>query len=189
MPPEIETARLRLRQWNGDDVERWADMNADPRVMKFFVEIAPRERSREQAARMRADLQRNGYGWFVMERKDVPGFAGILALDDIRYELPFRPLREIGWRLPVESWGHGYATEGARALLQFAFERLRWPRVVAMTAAVNAPSRRVMERLGMTHDPSEDFEHPRVPDGHDLKQHVLYRSAAPWAESVTTRPA
>src|SRR5581483_2698094 len=117
----IETDRLILRQWTDDDVEAWAAMNADPRVMEFFPGTTPPEKSREQAAFMRAELEKNGYGWFVMERKALPGFAGIMALDDIRYEMPFRPLREIGWRLPVESWGHGYATEAGNALLRFAF--------------------------------------------------------------------
>ena len=153
-------------------------MNADPAVMEFFPGKMTRERSREQAARMRADLEKNGYGWFVMERKDRPGFAGIMALDDIRYDMPFRPLREIGWRLPVEAWGHGYATEAGNALLRLAFDDLRWPEVVAMTAAVNTRSRRVMERLGMTRDPAEDFDHPRVPEGMAIKRHVLYRKRA-----------
>lgn len=178
MAPKLETARLILRQWTGDDVEAWGDMNADPRVMEFFPSTTPRERSYEQAASMRAGLENNGYGWFVMERKDEPGFAGVMALDDIRYELPFLPLREIGWRLPVKSWGRGYATEAANALLKFAFEELRWPEVIAMTAAINLRSRRVMERLGMTHDASEDFDHPRVPDNLPIKRHVLYRISA-----------
>lgn len=188
MAHTIETARLRLRQWTGDDVEAWAEMNADPRVMEFFPEVTPRERSREQAAKMRADLDLNGYGWFVMERNDAAGFAGVIALDDIRHEMPFRPLREIGWRLPVASWGRGYATEAARALLDFGFETLRWAEIVAMTAVVNVRSRRVMERLGMTHDPKDDFQHPRVPEGHPIKPHVLYRKRAPWAENVTSTP-
>jgi RimJ/RimL family protein N-acetyltransferase len=178
MPTVIETARLLLRQWTDQDVQAWADMNADPRVMEFFPGVMPRERSFEQAALLRADLEKNGYGWFVMERKDRPGFAGVMALDDIRHDMPFRPLREIGWRLPVESWGHGFATEAASALLRYAFNELDWPEVIAMTAAINTRSRRVMERLGMTHDPSEDFDHPRVPDGMPIKRHVLYRATS-----------
>lgn len=150
-------------------------MNADPRVMEFFVSTTPREISHEQVARMREELERNGYGWFVMERKDAPGFAGVLALTDVRYEVPFRPRQEIGWRLPVASWGQGYATEAAQALLRYGFEVLAWPEVVAFTAAINERSRRVMERLGMTYDPADDFEHPRVPEGHRIRPHVLYR--------------
>jgi RimJ/RimL family protein N-acetyltransferase len=181
MQPTIETERLILRQWTDPDVEAWADMNADRRVMEFFPGVLARERSREQAAVLRARLEENGYGWFVIERKDRPGFAGVVALDDIRYDMPFRPLREVGWRLPVESWGHGFATEAARELLRLAFDDLKWPDVIAMTARINLRSRRVMERLGMTHDPTEDFDHPRVPDGMAIKRHVLYRAR-------TTRP-
>jgi RimJ/RimL family protein N-acetyltransferase len=176
MTTRIETQRLVLRQWNDADVEAWADMNADARVMEFFPDVMARERSYESAATLREALEKNGYGWFVLERKDRPGFAGIMAVDDIRHDLPFRPLREIGWRLPVESWGHGYATEAANGLLTFARETLRWPEVVAMTASINMRSRRVMERLGMTYDPAEDFNHPRVPDGMAIKRHVLYRA-------------
>lgn len=175
MVPTIETARLRLRQWTDADVEPWADMNANPRVMEFFPALTPREQSREQAARMRADLDRDGYGWFVMERKDAAGFAGVMALAHARAPLPFSPLQEIGWRLPVESWGHGYATEAGSALLAYGFETLNWPEIVAFTAAINVRSRRVMERLGMTYDPKDDFEHPRVPEGHPVRPHVLYR--------------
>src|SRR5690242_18062125 len=123
----IETARLRLRQWTDADIEPWVEMNIDPRVMEFFAAPTPPERSRELVKLFREDIDRNGYGWFVMERKDEPGFAGVIAVDDIRYELPFRPLREIGWRLPVHLWEKGYATEAARAALDFAFNELRWP--------------------------------------------------------------
>lgn len=181
MTPVIETPRLRLRQWTDADIERWADMNADTRVMEFFVEPTPRDRSRSQAASMRAALERNGYGWFVMELKNRPGFSGVIAVDDVGYDVPYRPRREIGWRLPVEAWGCGYATEAARALMTFAFEDLRWPHLVAMTAAINMRSRNVMEKLGMTRDPADDFDHPRVPDGHRVKRHVLYRKSAPYA--------
>lgn len=152
-------------------------MNADARVMQYFVSITPRERSRELAALFRADIEQNGYGWFVMERKDAPGFAGVMVLDDIRYDMPFRPLREIGWRLPVQSWGHGFAAEAARRLLQYAFDDLGWEEVIAMTAVQNLRSRRVMEKLGMTHRPAEEFDHPRVPEGHPIKRHVLYRAS------------
>lgn len=179
MTRTIETARLRLRQWTAADVESWACMNADPRVMEFFVEPTPKQRSRELAALMRDDLEQHGYGWFVMEIKDAPGFGGVVVLDDVRYDVPFDPRREIGWRLPISSWGRGYATEAAAALLDLAFRELRWPQVIAMSARINTRSRGVMERVGMTHDPDDDFDHPRVPDGHRLKRHVLYRKSAP----------
>lgn len=171
----IETPRLRLRAWTDADVGPWADMNADPRVMEFFVEPTPRERSREQAGLMRADLQRNGYGWWVVERLDSPGFGGVIAADDIRWETPFEPRREIGWRLPVHMWGQGFATEAASAALRYVFDELKWPEIVAMTSKLNVRSMRVMDKLGMTRNVHDDFEHPRVPLGHRVRPHVLYR--------------
>ena len=171
----IETPRLRLRTWTDADIELWADMNADPRVMEFFVEPTPRERSREQAERMRADLQRNGYGWWIVERLDSPGFAGVVVADDIRWDTPFQPRREIGWRLPVLMWGQGFATEAASALMRYVFDELKWPEIVAMTSRLNVRSMRVMEKLGMTRDLNGDFDNPRVPFGHRIRPHVLYR--------------
>jgi RimJ/RimL family protein N-acetyltransferase len=183
----IETPRLRLRGWLPEDVEPWAAMNADVKVMEYFVEPTPRERSYEQAARMGADLERRRFGWFVLELKEKPGFGGIIAIDDIPWDTPFQPRREIGWRLPVEMWGKGYATEGARAALHYAFDTPKWPELVAMTAAKNERSRRVMERLGMTRDAGDDFEHPRVPLGHPIRSHVLYRITSSAALGMTTR--
>lgn len=187
MAPIIETERLILRGWTDADVQAWADMNADPRVMEFFPATIPREQSLESAHRLRKELEERGYGWFVMERKAQPGFSGVLAICEVQWEAPFQPRREIGWRLPVHAWGHGYATEGARALLDFASGELRWPEVVAFTAKINERSQRVMQRLGMTHDPREDFQHPRVPEGHPIRHHVLYRAVL--HSSVTPAPS
>ncbi|HEY8298115.1 MAG TPA: GNAT family N-acetyltransferase [Candidatus Baltobacteraceae bacterium] len=174
----IETARTILRGWNDDDVESWAQMNADPRVMEFFPSTYARERSIASAATMRAELERDGYGWFVVELKDRMPFAGVIALQPVPFEARFTPAKEIGWRFLPAAWGHGYATEAASAAMRFAFEELGWDQVVALTARINVPSQRVMERLHMTHDPDDDFGHPRVEEGHRLHHCVLYRARA-----------
>ncbi len=173
--PVIETPRLILRGWNDEDVHAWARMNADPRVMEFFPGTQEPQQSIAAAIALRKELERDGYGWFVVEVKDRMPFAGAIALQPVPFEAPFTPAKEIGWRFMVNAWGCGYATEAAGAALNFAFEELRWSEVVAMTAAINARSRRVMERLGMTHDPADDFDHPRLDEGHRLRRHVLYR--------------
>lgn len=177
----VETARLRLREWTDADIEPWAQMNADARVMEFFPSPIEPEASRAKVAIIQSELRSRGYGWFVMERKNEPGFAGVLVVDDVRYDVPYQPRREIGWRLPVACWGHGYASEGAAALLEYAFGTLGWPHIVAMTALVNVRSQRVMQRIGMTRDPTEDFQHPRLAAGHRLAHHILYRKSAPFA--------
>lgn len=166
-----------LRGWSEDDIHAWAEMNADPRVMEFFPSVIEREHSIESGTRMREELERNGFGWFVAEVKDAMPFAGVIALVPVGWEAPFTPAYEVGWRFRTEAWGSGYATEGARAALQFGFSELGLREIVAFTAEINMRSRRVMERLGMTHDSADDFDHPRLPQGHRLQRHVLYRAA------------
>jgi RimJ/RimL family protein N-acetyltransferase len=175
----IETARLRLREWTDDDVEAWIAMNADPRVAAFFSRSFTRELSESLAANMRAVLAERGYGWWAVEVRGVAPFAGVICLQEVPFQAPFTPANEIGWRLASQHWGNGYATEGARAALDFACTTLGWNEVVAFTAQTNDRSRRVMDRLGMTYDPSADFDHPRLEEGHPLRRHVLYRIAAP----------
>lgn len=171
----MQTERTILRPWTDSDVEPWIALNADARVMEFFPSTYTRERAQGSAATLRERLERDGYGWWILEIKGGASFAGVIALQDVPFEAHFTPALEIGWRLPYDHWGHGYATEAARATLAFAFSELQRHEVVAMTAAINERSRRVMERLGMTRDPADDFEHPAVACGHPIRPHVLYR--------------
>ncbi len=173
--PTIATSRLLLRDWRDSDVEAWVQMNADPRVTEFFARDYTRELCEASAAVMREQLERNGFGWWVVELRGGAAFAGVIVLQAVPFEARFAPAKEIGWRFGVEHWGRGYATEGARAALGYAFGELAWPEVVAFTAASNRRSQRVMERLGMTHDPADDFDHPNVAPSHPLRRHVLYR--------------
>jgi RimJ/RimL family protein N-acetyltransferase len=175
MPLRLQTERTILRPWADSDIEPWVALNADARVMEFFPSTYTRERAERSAALLRERLERVGYGWWVLEIKDGASFAGVIALQDVPFEAPFTPALEIGWRLRHDHWGHGYATEGARAALAFAFSELQRDEVVALTAAVNDRSRRVMKRLGMTRNPEDDFEHPAVEPGHPVRPHVLYR--------------
>lgn len=174
--PLIETPRMLLRGWTAEDIHAWAGMNADPRVMEFFPSTVERERSLESGALLREELERDGYGWFVAEVKGVTPFAGVIALQPVPWEAPFTPAYEVGWRFVPEAWGHGYATEGAAAALEYGFNDLGWNEILAFTAEINVRSQRVMQRLGMTHDPADDFDHPRLPQGHRLRRHVLYRA-------------
>lgn len=173
--PTIESARLILRNWRDDDIEPWVRMNADPHVAEFLRGPYTRERSEATAREIRGSLASNGYGWWVVELRAGAPFAGVIMLEKVSFEAAFTPAYEVGWRLAFEHWGEGYATEGARAALAHAFGTLRWPEVVAFTAATNLRSRRVMDRLGMSYDPGADFDHPRLEVGDALRPHVLYR--------------
>jgi RimJ/RimL family protein N-acetyltransferase len=172
---EIRTARLRLRSWRDDDFDAYAAMNADPRVMEFFPGVLSRDESRERFARGNARMAEHGYGLWPVEVIGGAPFIGMVGLAKPDFEARFLPAVEIGWRLRAEHWGHGYATEAARAALAFGFERLALPEIVSFTTAGNVRSRRVMEKLGMGRSAEDDFQHPLIPEGHPLRPHVLYR--------------
>jgi ribosomal-protein-alanine N-acetyltransferase len=172
--PTIETARLRLRPWRAGDAEAYAEMRADPRVGEFLGGPKPREESIAMVARLTALLDERGYGWWVAEVTATGAFAGTIILQEIPFEAHFTPALEVGWHLVYDHWKHGYASEGGRALIDHAFGALGRDRVVAITAATNVRSQRVMERIGMVRDPNGDFEHPNVPPGSPLRLHVLY---------------
>ena len=174
-PITLTTARLRLRPWRPEDLPQYATMNADPRVREYFPRVLTTEESNHEAARIAAHFDEHGFGLWALEVIGVADFIGFVGLAVPRFEAHFTPCVEIGWRLAVEHWGHGYATEGARAALDCGFQRLGLEEIVAFTVPANRRSRRVMERLGMTWSPVDDFDHPRLPPGHPLRRHVLYR--------------
>lgn len=173
---ELRTERLLLRQWREDDKAPFAAMNADPVVMEHFPSTLSKKESDEFVDRMRDHLAEHGWGLWALDLVSRGEFIGFVGLWPAGFD-PFRSSRlvEIGWRLRADAWGHGYATEAAAAALDHAFETLDLAEVVSFTSAPNVRSRAVMRRLGMSHDPDDDFDHPRLPDGHRLKRHVLYR--------------
>lgn len=183
------TERLRLRPWCDADREPFALINADPRVMEFFPALLSRDESDAMVDRTMAGFAERGWGlWAVDVRETRPAklndvganrFIGYVGLAIPRFETHFTPCVEIGWRLAHDAWGHGYATEAARRVLEFGFTTLKLPEIVSFTSVLNARSLRVMQRLGMTHDPGEDFDHPVLPPGHRLERHALYRMKSP----------
>ena len=120
-------------------------------------------------------MAEQGYGFWPVEVIGGAPFIGIVGLSNPDFEAPFLPAVEIGWRLAAEHWGHGYATEAARAVLAYGFERLGLAEIVSFTTTANVRSRRVMEKLGMRRSPDEDFLHPLIAEGHPVRPHVLYR--------------
>ena len=173
--PVLVTDRLCLRGWQEEDLPAFAALNADPRVMEFLPKVLSREESDARAAQIIDHFNQHGFGLWAVEVKGGADFAGFVGLNVPAFAAHFTPCVEIGWRLAYEHWGCGYATEAARAALGFAFGTLRLKEIVSFTVPANVRSRRVMERLGMTHSPGDDFEHPSLPVGHRLRPHVLYR--------------
>lgn len=180
---EIRTPRLRLRAWRDSDREPFAQLNADLQVTEFLAGPLARAESDAFVERIVAHFAQHGFGLWAVDVPDVAEFIGFVGLNVPSFGAHFTPCVEIGWRLAATHWGHGYATEGARAALDCAFGRLRLDEVVSFTVPANRRSRQVMERIGMRHVPADDFDHPGLPEGHPLRRHVLYRiSRAEWLQ-------
>jgi RimJ/RimL family protein N-acetyltransferase len=171
----VRTARLVLRPWLEEDLPAFAALNADPGVMAHLPAVLSRVESDIFAERIHRHWRDAGFGLWAVELPGAAPFAGFIGLMKPSFDAHFTPCVEVGWRLAAEHWGKGYATEGARAALAHGFVTLGLARIVSMTVISNVRSWRVMERLGMKRDPADDFEHPRLPEGHRLRRHILYR--------------
>ncbi len=172
-PSNLIGPRVRLRQWNDKDVDSFATMNADGEVMEFFPQVLTWDESVACLERLRRGIQTRGWGLWAVEIDST--LAGFTGLAEPTFQAHFMPCVEIGWRFHRRFWGQGFALEAARIALRFGFENLRLGEIVSFTARLNERSQRLMQRLGMTYSPTEDFEHPLIPLGHVLRPHVLYR--------------
>jgi ribosomal-protein-alanine N-acetyltransferase len=182
MLPALETARLLLRPWRESDLCAFAALNADPGVMEHFPSVLDRAASDALARRIQAHFHRHGFGLWAVELPGVEDFIGFVGLAVLSFTAPFTPCVEVGWRLARRHWGRGYATEGARAAVEFGFGPAGLHELVSFTVPANRRSLAVMERLQMTHDSDDDFDHPGLPAGHALRRHLLYRLAAPASD-------
>ena len=171
----LRTQRLILRGWRGSDLEPFRKINADPRVMEFLPATLTAEASDALIDRIQRHFDTYGFGLWAAELRENQSLIGYVGLAVPAFEAAFTPCVEIGWRLSAYYWGRGLATEGAREVTRFAFEELQLQSLVSFTVPANTRSRRVMEKIGMTHDPAADFDHPNLPEGHPLRRHVLYR--------------
>jgi RimJ/RimL family protein N-acetyltransferase len=184
---QLETPRLILRRWQEADRVPFAAMNADPVVMHYFASPFTTEQSNRSIDRYLAAFDREGFSFFAATLRDTGAFIGTIGLQTMRDVVPNlpQPAVEIGWRLTQVAQGKGLATEGARTIVDFAFNQLGLAEVVAITALPNRASRHVMEKLGMTHRPELDFNHPRIPAGHQYERHTLYSLHNPISNEVS----
>lgn len=171
------TERLILRRSRPADREPFARLSADPRVMEFMPSVLSRNESDELVDRIEADFDVRGFGLCAVEKRDDGAFLGFVGLDVPGFEAAFTPCVEIAWRISADHWGRGFATEAAEGMVTHAFETLLLDGLVSFTVPANLRSRRVMQKIGMTRDPAEDFDHPKLAPGHPLRRHVLYRLA------------
>jgi RimJ/RimL family protein N-acetyltransferase len=171
----IQTKRLLLRRWREQDREHFYRLNSDPRVMEFMPTCLTPEESDLLFERINEHFRKHDFGLYAEELREDRTFLGYVGLSVPSFEASFTPCVEIGWRLLADNWGRGLATEGALAVVNHAFGELRLDEIVSFTVPENLRSRRVMEKIGMTHDVSADFDHPNLPEGHPLRRHVLYR--------------
>jgi RimJ/RimL family protein N-acetyltransferase len=170
----INTPRLKLRQWHDSDYAPFAAMCADPIVMEYFPALLTAEQSQAMVDKIMARIAERGWGLWAVEILETGAFAGFVGLHEPGYELPFSPCIEVGWRLDKAFWGKGYATEAGNAALEFGFNTLKLDEIVSFTAVPNVRSQAVMQRLGMRNT-GENFDHPLVPEGDRLREHVLYK--------------
>lgn len=171
----IRTKRLILRQWYEEDLESFAALNADTRVMEYFPSVKTFEESTKEYEAILEHFKKQGYGFWAVSERSKTNFIGFIGLRYIDFSASFTPAVEIGWRLAYDYWGKGYATEGAHASLKYGFEILKLPEIISFTSTHNARSQAVMKRIGMHRNPQEDFDHPKLPKEHKLSRHVLYR--------------
>ncbi|HZU88887.1 MAG TPA: GNAT family N-acetyltransferase [Stellaceae bacterium] len=171
----LRTPRLVLREWRDTDREPFAAICADPAVMERLLPFPNRAASDAWIARAQAHCAEHGFCQWAVEIPGEAGLIGAIGLNWVPYRTAFTPAVEAGWRLAHAYWGQGYAFEAARAAIDDGFGRIALDEIVAYTVPDNRRSRSLMERLGMSRDPSEDFDHPACPEGHPLRRHVLYR--------------
>jgi ribosomal-protein-alanine N-acetyltransferase len=185
--PELRTERLLLRRWRLADRAPFAAMNADPEVMRYFPSALTPADSDALVDRIEAGFEKYGFGLWALDVLATGEFIGFTGLSVPSFDAHFTPAVEIGWRLARPAWGHGYATEAARRAVASGFGDHGLTDMVSFTSLVNVRSQAVMRRIGMTHDPAADFDHPRLPAGHPLQRHVLWRLAAGLGSDLTVR--
>lgn len=184
---DIVTDRIILRQWQTQDLKPLIAMNACPQVMRYFGSTRTPQQSESLLEYCSHSIGTKGWGFWAAELRSNNEFIGFIGLNSPDYDLPFSPCVEIGWRLAKHHWGNGYATEGARASLAFAFEQTEIDEIVSMTPCQNLASEAVMRKIGMT-DMGQNFDHPDVPLGHELAEHFLYKiTRAEWLESANIK--
>lgn len=174
-----ETERLILREWRESDLEPFARMGQDVKVMEFFPKLLTHAESAALIARIQAKFSQEGFCFFAVELKSTAEFIGFIGLSIPSFQAHFTPCVEIGWRLAAKYWGYGYASEGAQKCLEIGFKQLKLREIVSFAVKDNLNSIKVMQKIGMQQDLNGSFMHPSLAEDSPLAEHVLYRIQAP----------
>ena len=169
----FQSPRLGFRNWSEDDIAPFAELNADPEVMTYFPRPLTLDESRNSVQRFQKYYTDYGYTFYAVDRLDTAEFIGFIGMMYQTFESFFTPCVEIGWRLKCSVWGKGFATEGAKACLNYGFDTLGFSEIYSITAIPNLRSEKVMQRIGM--ERIGEFDHPGLENGHPLERHVIYR--------------
>lgn len=179
MTIHLETKRLILRDWRVSDIDEFARINQDPQVMEFLYQPLSLQQSQALIDKINSHFEKHGYGLYACELKENNTLIGFVGLNVPDFQAHFTPCVEIGWRLAHEVWGQGLAPEAANAVIEHAFSELGLKEIVSFTSLLNTNSIRVMQKIGMSCDPSENFPHPKIPTEHPISMHCLYRLKKP----------
>lgn len=168
----IETPRLILRDWKEEDLRHFRELNSDERVMRYFPGTLSQQQTDSFYDGIQKEFREYHYGLYAVEVKENKEFIGFIGFHRAAFEAEFTPCVEIGWRLKKDSWGNGYATEGAKACLEYGLKKFDFQEVFSFTSKINIPSQRVMEKIGLRY--VKEFDHPKLDRDSDLCKHVLY---------------
>lgn len=170
-PPS--TSRLKFRNWQDLDIEIFVSMNMNAAVMEFFPSVYSRDETIKSIDRIKRSFDINGFGLYALEKIEDSSFIGFTGFSIPRFESFFTPCVEIGWRLSFADWNQGFATEAAKACIDFGFSRLAFNVIHSFTSVLNVKSMHIMKKIGMHF--AGTFDHPLIADGNKLKPHVIYR--------------
>lgn len=171
----LETERLFLRTFQEKDVESLIAINQDQKVMQFFPAVPTQEETIVFIDKIISHQEEKNFSLYAVEIKNTGEMIGFVGLFTATFEAHFTPAIEIGWRLSSKHWNQGYATEAAKAVLEYAFKKLNLDEVVSFTSVLNKSSIRVMQKIGLHTNSEDDFDNPKVPSASPLIGHVLYR--------------
>ncbi len=171
------STRLGFRNWDSADISPMAQINADAQVMEFFPSIATREQTARFIERMKTQFEQNAFCYFAVDQLSNGAFIGFIGLSEQTYDACFTPCIDIGWRLKSSEWGQGFATEGAKRCLDYAFKDLALGQVYSVAPKINLKSQRIMTKIGM--EKEYEFSHPMLANDARLEICVLYKIGNP----------